>query len=359
MYRRAIGVQWQPRSQLKPLGVFALRTSSRHNSTSIEAGDFIDIDMLAMMDVSVDTRRHPAAETEVLGVVRTVPDPEGTEYSRFGLPLDNRRNEKTIPRHSSRALLQPGEEAVLFSEELRVAALEDGDETRATSEAIGTSTETTTAQADELASSMVLRKEEEDASAWSRWKDPTTLPYDDEQFAETLLKMEVDGVIDETWQDAHRAHLEDVKEIKAVLQSLKVRDICCIDVSSKTGSFDYIMFGTCEGSRHIHLAAWAAQEADSMKRVSKIKRQQTDELWEVVPIGRILLNLMVESLREDLTLERKWAVTRSMDPLQAANAPVSESRQVRAHGLWTLTLNLQDLEAFEVDYCKDTLLRQA
>ncbi|EPY31037.1 hypothetical protein STCU_02426 [Strigomonas culicis] len=170
--------------------------------------------------------------------------------------------------------------------------------------------------------------------------------------------MEVDGALDETWQDGRRAHVEDVKELASVLKEMRVRDICCIDVSSKTSNFDYIMFGTCEGARHIHLAAWAAQEADSDKRITKVPRKKTDELWEVVPVGRIVLNLMVESLRDELSLERKWAVTSSMDPLAAANAPISEGRQVRAHGLWTLTLNLQDLEDFEVDYCKELLMKQ-
>ncbi|KAG8344246.1 hypothetical protein TRVL_04921 [Trypanosoma vivax] len=188
--------------------------------------------------------------------------------------------------------------------------------------------------------------------------DASPLPYDDERFAEMLLEMEVEGSIDEAWQDGPRAHMEDVVELVEVLRSLKVRDICAINVSEKTSSFDFMIFGTCEGPRHIHLAAWAVQEADSLKRVSKIRRKQVDHTWEVVPVGRTVVNLMQEALREELSLERKWAVTRSMDPLAAANAPVSEGRSVRAHGLWTLTLNLQDLEDFEVDYCKDVLIEQ-
>lgn len=207
----------------------------------------------------------------------------------------------------------------------------------------------------------------EDSSGWieePNGGDTTTavekepLAYDDEEFAEKILEMEVDGSLDEAWQDAKRAHKEDVVEIVEVLRSMKVKNIVAIDVSGKTSSFDYIINCTCEGPRHIHLAAWAVQEADKHARLSKIKRQQTDHLWEVVPVGRILVNLMQESYRQEVNVERKWVVTKSMDPLAFANAPVSEGRQVRAHGLWTLTLNMQDLEDFEVDYCKDVLISQ-
>lgn len=184
------------------------------------------------------------------------------------------------------------------------------------------------------------------------------LPFDDEKFAEKVLEMEAEGAIDECWQDSRKAHFEDVKELSRILETMKVRNVCCVDTSEKTSSFDYIMFGTCEGSRHIHLAAWAVQESDRVHRISKVKRKKTDETWEVVPVGRILINLMTENLRESLSLERKWAVTSNMDPLKVANAAVSEGRLAKAHGLWSLTLNIQDLEDFEIDYCKDTLLQQ-
>jgi ribosomal silencing factor RsfS len=172
-----------------------------------------------------------------------------------------------------------------------------------------------------------------------------------------ILEAEVEGALDETWQDSKRACVEDVRGIADVLKSLKVRDICCIDVTGKTSSFDYFVNGTCEGGRHIHLAAWAVQEADQRK-VAKIPRRQTDHAWEVVTVGRIVVNLMTEAYRDEVAIERKWAVTKSMDPLDAAQGAVSEGRKIKAHGLWTLTLNLQDLEDFEIDYCKDVLLRQ-
>lgn len=297
----------------------------------------------------------------MLGVERRVVPKEGTEFSRFAIPLESPRRGQPIPRPNSRAVFQPGEEAGLVERQqlCQQKASSEGGEAPRTEEATGERTEGggPVDAAVALANALV-----EDSRAGGAGdplpKADATLPYDDEAFAETLLQMEVDGVIDEAWQDARKAHLEDVKEVMEVLRSLKVRDLCCIDVSGKTSNFDYMLFGTCEGPRHIHLAAWAAQEADSLRRVAKVPRRKTDELWEVVPIGRIVLNLMVESLRDELALERKWAVTKTMDPLEAANAPVSEGRNVRAHGLWTLTLNLQDLEDFEVDYCKDVLLHQ-
>ncbi|EPY33398.1 hypothetical protein AGDE_02236 [Angomonas deanei] len=257
---------------------------------------------------------------EVVGVDRTPEVPPGTEFSRFHIPLETPRKGAPLPREGSRAAVTPEEKG-------EAAHSED------------------TATDEDYVLARLPNAESE-------------LPYDDEKFAEMLLQMEVEGAIDEAWQDSRRAHLEDVVELTEVLKEMRVRDICCIDVSSKTANFDYIMFGTCEGPRHIHLAAWAAQEADALKRIAKIPRKKTDEQWEVVPIGRIVLNLLQEGMREELSLERKWAVTSSMDPLNTANAAVSEGRQVRSHGLWTLTLNLQDLEDFEVDYCKDILLRQ-
>jgi len=202
-----------------------------------------------------------------------------------------------------------------------------------------------------------VQSTETDAS--TRFPNPEdTLPYDDEAFAETLLRMEVDGALDEAWQDRGAARVEDVAEITRVLRDIRVRDICCIDVSGKTSAFDVLIVGSCDGPRHVHLAAWAVQEADRQHRASKIRRRQTDQLWEVVPVGRIVVNVMQDRYREEVNIERKWVVTKSMDALQFANAAVSEGRQSRSHGLWTLTVNLQDLEDFEVDYCKDVLLSQ-
>nr|CCM17596.1 hypothetical protein, conserved [Leishmania guyanensis] len=293
---------------------------------------------------SPSSRLRDPSRSEVLGVVRVVPEDEGTCYSRLQIPLDAEETAGVRLRANTRAGLVPGEEAAYADSPADASA-------NSTVELLSSSSSNATHSAEVAITA-------HDSAEESRLPDPSRLPYDDERFAEMLLEMEVNGVIDETWQDANRARLEDVKAIADILTSLKVRDLCCIDVSEKTSNFDYIVFGTCEGARHIHLAAWAVQDADRVHRVSKIRRKRTDELWEVVPVGRIVVNLMVESFREEMTLERKWAVTRSMDPLGAANAPISEGRQVKAHGLWTLTLNLQDLEDFEVDYCKDILMRQ-
>ncbi|CCW68086.1 unnamed protein product [Phytomonas sp. Hart1] len=297
----------------------------------------------------------------VLGVVHKPPEEPGAEYSRFYIPLETPRGGKAIPRYDSRSLRKPGEKSHEGEEEMGG--------THATPPQNGGVKDPKESEPRDFKSPLMPKDlldsttpDGDDITAHlihSRMPEPSSLPYDDEAFAEMLLQMEVDGVIDEVWQDAQKAHVEDVKELCEVLRSLKVRDICCIDVSDKTASFDYIVSGTCEGPRHIHIASWAAQESDSLHRISKVSRKKTDELWEVVPIGRILLNLMVESLREELALERKWVVTRTMDPLSAANAPVCEGRHAKAHGLWTLTMNLQDLEDFEVDYCKDVLLSQA
>ncbi|RNF13195.1 uncharacterized protein Tco025E_06290 [Trypanosoma conorhini] len=294
------------------------------------AGDFIDLGLdeseTEHVVSAVSWEQQPA-----LGVVRAPEIPEGQEYSRLNIPLAHPRAGRAEPRPNSRSIAAADDMPCVSN---KLSKNEDESQ-----------------DAIDLADMQSNFTEGGDG-------DAGTLPYDDELFAEMLLKMEVEGAIDEAWQDARKAHIEDVMELVEVLRSLKVREICAVDVSAKTGNFDYIVIGTCEGPRHIHLAAWAVQEADSLKRVSKIRRKQTDHTWEVVPVGRIIVNLMQEPIREEMALERKWAVTKCMDPLTVANAPVSEGRQVKAHGLWTLTLNLQDLEDFEVDYCKDVLMRQ-
>lgn len=269
-----------------------------------------------------------AAADPVLGVVREANHPQHyVERSRLGISVEKPRNGNPPERENSRALT-----LVEINEQMPKFDEFDNNSNKGHA-------------ADSF---------HEEAKAEMK----SELPFDDEEFAETILAMEVEGALDEAWQDSKKAHLEDVKELVEVLKEMRVRNIAAIDVSQKTSNFDYLVNGTCEGARHIHLAAWAVSEADKNHRVAKIPRQKTDHLWEVVAVGRIVVNLMQESYRNEINLERKWAVTKSMDPLQFAQAPVSEGRHSRAHGLWTLTLNLQDLEDFEVDYCKDVLLSQ-
>ena len=184
------------------------------------------------------------------------------------------------------------------------------------------------------------------------------LGYDDERLAQKVLEMEADGILDEAWQDKPAASAEDVVSLCNLLRELKVEDVAAISTKDKTSSFDYMLFGTCAGARHISIAAWAISEADKHERLAKPRRHRSDELWEVVPVGRIVVNLMQRSHREHLSLERKWALTESTDPLAIAHPASSEGRGVRSHGIWTLTVNLQDLEDYEMDYCKDALLRQ-
>lgn len=296
--------------------VLRLRTSTKKLRPAVDDDDFVDV-----VDLSKSKKKgtdNALQSAPPLGVSRTPAVPEGQEFSRLGVPLAVPRNGESPPRESSRAITL--REANQRLEEAQQKRGDNGRETR------------------DLAT------------------EP--LPFDDEEFAETILEMEVDGALDEAWQDTKKAHMEDVIEIVQVLRDLKVRDIAAIDVSQKTSNFDFIVNGTCEGARHIHLASWAVSEADATKRLTKVPRQKTDNLWEIVPVGRILVNLMQASYRDEVNIERKWAVTKSMDPTQFANAAVSEGRQVKSHGLWTLTLNLQDLEDFEVDYCKDILLAQ-
>lgn len=286
---------------------------------------------------------HPGASNAVVAeaaapecfVVRERVAAEGAERTRLRLPVETPRGGAPVPREGSRAFnLAPEPTA----EQLAEYVAESG---------ASASPGWTTPNTDEE------RQHRTEAAA----RD-SALPFEDERMAAMVLEMEVSGHIDDSWQDARRAHFEDVQEIVAVLRESNVRDVVVIDTSCKTAAFDYIVFGTCEGMRHIHLAAWAVQEADKFQGVTKNRRQRTDDEWEVVTVGRILVNLMVPEFRERGSLERKWAVCSTMDPLQAAGPAISEGRQFRVHGIWSLTLNLQDLEDFEVDYCKEALLSQ-
>ncbi|ORC90866.1 uncharacterized protein TM35_000072900 [Trypanosoma theileri] len=337
---------WSRRFYIRRPSAAAARLAASHLSLSSLSSDFVD---LGLDEEEKDGRSvHSGGKEEsVLGVIREPEVPEGQEYSRLNIPLTQSRKERMELRPNSRSAVSPLDGSI--------CVLNNNNNNNNNNNGVSTMDNTGNSNNGSSSSSGIGASVNNDHDVSG---EDQPLPYDDEIFAEMILGMEVDGAIDETWQDADKALIEDVEEIVEVLRSLKVRDICAIDVSSKTSNFDYMIFGSCEGPRHIHLAAWAVQEADSQKRISKIKRKQSDHTWEAIPVGRIIVNLMQESLREELSLERKWTVTKSMDPLNMANAPVSEGRQVRAHGLWTLTLNLQDLEDFEVDYCKDTLMRQ-
>ena len=313
------------RSHVAVLAFSAVRIAKRSTSTTNpknqDESDFVDL--WAEMSPSDEVSTGAAAVVAPLGIHRALIPAEDEEISRLGVSVANKRRGLSVARDGSRA--------VQLSSELSVAP----EEGRSADGGV---------------------EGEEGGPAAENEEQP--LPFDDERLAESILEMEVEGALDEAWQDTAKAHLEDVVALSEILRELKVRDICAIDVSNKTANFDFLLVGTCEGVRHMHLAAWAVQEADKKKRISKVRRQRTDQLWEIVPVGRIIVNLMQEGYREEVNIERKWAVTGNMDPLQTANAPVSEGRQVKAHGLWTLTLNLQDLEDFEVDYCKDVLMSQ-
>eukprot|EP00759_Apiculatamorpha_spiralis_P030727 PhF_6_TR32351/c0_g1_i1/m.47973 len=184
------------------------------------------------------------------------------------------------------------------------------------------------------------------------------LPYDDYKMAEAVLEMEVEGQIDETWQDTKTAHEEDVEHVVKVLNDSKAMDVVVVCTKDKTYAFDYVVFATCHGSRHINLTSWALQEANKYVCLGKVNKNLRETEWEPIPVGRIIVNLMTESYRERANLERKWVLTSSCDPLNFCHAAVSEGRGIASHGLWTLTLNIQDLEDFENDYCREALLRQ-
>jgi ribosomal silencing factor RsfS len=292
-------------------------SSTQHSGVSVGDADNDFVELWGESEAAAAPALSP------LGVVRLSVPADDEELSRLRIPIAHKRRGQPLPRDGSRAV-QNHEPSEGEPDEREISEWEGGSE----------------------------------AEGGERQQAAASLPFDDERLAETILEMEVEGALDEAWQDTAKAHVEDVVALAQILRDLKVRDVCAIDVSNKTGNFDYLLIGTCEGPRHMHLASWAVQEADRHKRISKVKRQRTDELWEIVPVGRIVVNLMQQSYREEVNIERKWVVTRSMDPLQTANAPISEGRQVKAHGLWTLTLNLQDLEDFEVDYCKDVLMSQ-
>jgi len=184
------------------------------------------------------------------------------------------------------------------------------------------------------------------------------LPFDDAKKAEDVLEMGVEGQIQHNWQDTKKANIEDIEPLVSCLKKHKAWDIMVLDTKNKTYAFDYLIFASCAGSRHINMVSWHVQEVDRYASIAKIKRKLSETEWEPIPIGRIVVNLMTEKYRKKANFERKWALTSSMNPLDFCHHAISEGRGISSHGLWSLTLNLQDLEDFENDYCRETLLRQ-
>ena len=184
------------------------------------------------------------------------------------------------------------------------------------------------------------------------------LPFDDAKKAEDVLQMSIEGQIQENWQDKNPAREEDVGVIVECLKKHKAWDIAVINTKTKTHTFDYLIFASCHGTRHINLLSWAVQELDKLARVAKMKRKLQETEWEPIPIGRIVVNLMTEKYRKKANFERKWVLTSSMNPLDFCHHAVSEGRGISSHGIWSLTLNIQDLEDYENDYCREALLRQ-
>eukprot|EP00760_Papus_ankaliazontas_P007540 PhM_4_TR13367/c3_g1_i3/m.64912 len=184
------------------------------------------------------------------------------------------------------------------------------------------------------------------------------LPYDDDRMAEIVLEMEVEGQIDETWADAKTAYIDDVESVCKILKDNNVLDLVVICTKEKTYTFDYVVFGTCHGPRHMNIVGWAIQETDRYVNLAKTAKGVRDTEWEAIPCGRIIVNLMTDEYRKSVNFERKWALTSTCDPMAAAHSAVSDGRGINSHGLWTLTLNLQDLSDFENDYCREYLLQQ-
>lgn len=340
------------------------QTTTNNNNNNDDDDDFVaNSAFLHAADSSSESASTSASSSsdlairQPLGIERLPQVPEGLKISR----LNNVVTSKPAPNVPSRRQMSmekptPAEISQLLAREERLKQL--GEEGKSftflsSEEKQGGILE---AIENEIPDENAAAEQQEDEEEEVFSNEP--LPYDSTNYAETILRMEVEGAIDETWQDTIQAKPEDVAEIVEVLKDSRARDIVAIDVRTKTSNFDFIVVATCESQRHMTLASWSVSEADKWNRISKPSRRKADELWEVVPVGRILVNLMIESYRNEVTVERKWAVTKSMDPLDAAHTRISEGRQVRMHGLWTLTMNLQDLEDFEIDYCKDVLLSQ-
>ena len=188
---------------------------------------------------------------------------------------------------------------------------------------------------------------------------PSGLPFEDGRMAEGVLEMDVEGQIGACWQDTATAYGEDVEGLLKVLQETQAWDPVVVCTKDKTYAFDYIVFASCHGARHISLVSWGLQEANRFVGLARANKRLRDTEWEPIPVGRIVVNLMTEEFRKRAQFERKWILTSSCDPLDFCHNAVCEGRGIASHGLWSLTLNLQDLEDYEIDYCREALLRQS
>lgn len=343
--------------------------NSNHNKVVDDDDDFVPesafLNLMTEEKTSNDNNNNLPQIIQPLGIERLPDIPEGTRFSRMNKIVSS-QPAPTIASQRKASLDEASEEeiaALLHREEFLQKIGKEGQAFRLSQDAATVEEEGEGEEGNKNNSKIKKTTtenglEEEYLADDQDGTQNLELPYDDPNFAEAILKMEVEGALDETWQETVQAKPEDVAEIVEVLKDSRARDIVAIDVRTKTSSFDFIVVATCDSQRHMTLASWSVSEADKWNRISKPTRRKSDELWDIVPVGRILVNLMVESYRNEVSVERKWAITKSMDPLDVAHTKVSESRQVRMHGLWTLTMNLQDLEDFEVDYCKDVLLSQ-
>ena len=95
------------------------------------------------------------------------------------------------------------------------------------------------------------------------------LPFDDARKAEDVLEMDIDGKIDETWQDSRAACIEDVDLLVECLKKNKAWDVTVVNAQNKKSVFDFLIFASCHGTRHINLVSWLCKSLIALQTLQR------------------------------------------------------------------------------------------
>lgn len=102
--------------------------------------------------------------------------------------------------------------------------------------------------------------------------------------------------------------LEQLKELVVeVLDDMKARDICVVDVRGKTAVTDYMIIASGTSDRHVksiaEAVAYRAKEAgDAPLGMEGVQ----DGEWALVDLNGLVVHVMLPKVRDFYSLERLW-----------------------------------------------------
>lgn len=106
-----------------------------------------------------------------------------------------------------------------------------------------------------------------------------------------------------------------------LLESIKAKDIVCMDVKEQTSVTDYMIVASGTSSRHVKsIAGYVAEEAKKVG-VNPIgtEGEQSAE-WVLIDFGDVVVHVMMPTAREFYDLEKLWS---GLTPTSEQNQTVS------------------------------------